>query len=40
MRFLLALVLALGLVSAACKSGETAEMQQSETVTLAVTGMT
>ncbi len=41
MRILLALLLGLGAVSAAaCKSQPKAEMKQSETVTLAISGMT
>jgi len=42
MKHFLTLLLAFGTVSAvtACKSSESAEMKHSETMTLAVTGMT
>jgi len=41
MKYLIALVLGLGTVSAvACKSASTADVQNTKTMTLAVTGMT
>lgn len=41
MKYLIALVLGLGSISAvACKSAPTADVQNSKTVTLAVSGMT